>query len=46
MDDYIILDNPDSIPELSENTNYESEIPLIFQGIAGTRSLTISEQSL
>ena len=23
MDDYIILDNPDSIPELSKNTNYE-----------------------
>ena len=25
MDDYIILDNPDFIPELSENTNYESD---------------------
>ena len=25
MDDYIILDNPNFIPELSENTNYESD---------------------
>ena len=25
MDDYIILDNPDFIPELSVNTNYESD---------------------
>ena len=25
MDDYTILDNPDFIPELSENTNYESD---------------------
>ena len=25
MDDYIILDNPDFIPELSENTNCESD---------------------
>ena len=45
MDDYIISDNPDFIPELSENTNYESD-PLIFIGIVRAKSLTTTEESL
>ena len=45
MDDYIILDNPDFIPELSE-IQIMNRIPVIFQGIVRTRSLTTTEESL